>query len=79
MPYNEYSWENELESIDLDNPRAVAAFQLKVFHSALSSALKRAKEQQHKNMKEISPGIWIHKKYNTLSDALKDFPIPSCQ
>ena len=76
MPYNASSWENDLESLDFNNPYAIAAFKLKVLHSAMSSALQKAKEQHFQDMKQVAPGIWISKKYNNLSEALKSLPLP---
>lgn len=51
---NEYQW---------------AAFQLRIIHTGLTRFLERAKAEAHKDMKEVSPGIWIHKDYKDLGEA----------
>lgn len=59
------------------NQFAFAALRLKILHTALSAALERAQKAKYENMKQIAKGIWIHKKYSTLKDAIADLPQPS--
>lgn len=44
--------------------------ELKAVKSSLDEFLERGKAQIHKNMWEVSPGIWINNEYKSLSECL---------
>jgi hypothetical protein len=47
-----------------------AVVKLRAFHSEMSEALLRCERESHKNMIKVSPGVWIHKSFRNLSDAV---------
>ena len=53
-----------------------AAIQLRCIHELLTKMLDQMKAAAHKDMKEVAPGIWIHKDYRDLSDCLNDLQLP---
>jgi hypothetical protein len=49
-----------------------AIVELKEIHKELTDFLKKGEEAQHRDMKEVSPGIWIHKDYKNLSECIRE-------
>ena len=46
--------------------------ELKSIQMELKTFLSRGRELRYQDMKQVSPGIWIHKKYVNLSECLAE-------
>jgi hypothetical protein len=51
------------------NNKAIA--ELRSIHATLTEFLRRGREAAHRDMVEVSPGIWIHKDFKDLSETVK--------
>lgn len=49
--------------------RAIA--ELRSIHAILTEFLRRGRKAAHRDMVEVCPGIWIHKDFKDLSEAIK--------
>lgn len=47
-----------------------AANELREIHRSFTEFLTRARENYYKDLKEASPGIWIHKTNSTMYDGV---------
>lgn len=55
---------------------AWAALRLRILHTQLDTALRRARESAHRDMHEVRPGLWIHNRYVSLAECVADLPRP---
>lgn len=49
----------------------IAAMRLRIVQAELTNFLKRGRAAAHKDMKEVSPGCWIHKDFKDFSAAME--------
>ena len=54
------------------NRYAKAAAELRELHAILAGRLAAWEAAAHRNLKQVAPGVWIHKDYKYLSEALAD-------
>ena len=52
----------------LDYERTIVG--LRSIQNLISDFLERGERQFHKNMKQVSPGIWIHEDFKDLGEAV---------
>jgi hypothetical protein len=49
----------------------IAAMRLRIVQAALTNFLQRGRSAAHKDMKEVSPGCWIHKDFKDFAAAME--------
>lgn len=54
------------------NKYAQAAAKLRTLKEELDSVLARWRELMYRDMKQVAPGIWIHKDFSNLSECLSE-------
>ena len=49
----------------------IAALRLRIVGLQISEFLRRGNEAKYKNMKQVSPGTWIHNDFKDITEALE--------
>lgn len=54
------------------NRYQLAAQKLRIVKQSIDDFLAKGRELMYKDMKEVYPGVWIHKDYNNLNECLTE-------